>query len=188
MSAYITQLDILGFDGGAAAWTSKVNTVEEGGGGGGAMSAACFTLSDTAWWENEVDWYRVEATTFVDNTIRLDYGRRAFNEVWDIEDHSVTLTVTSEYEGLFPDSITFRLVGECSGKGDDNGIYLYTPLQTAFIVYDNETSIDAWTDEREEISPYDPYDSGEVTRLLTYPEGSSGLHHIYIQYATSGGI
>lgn len=45
MSAYITRLDILGFGGSVAAWTRKVNTIEEGvGSGSNAMSAECFTL------------------------------------------------------------------------------------------------------------------------------------------------
>lgn len=122
MSAYITKLDMLGFDGGTAAWTSKVNTVEEGGGGGvGAMSSSVFTL-DTS----PLDWgsfVRVESAAFINGTIRL-HDELFENEGWPSRVYHLRMDVTSEFAGRYPDSVTVHFVG-CLISGEYRNPYQF---------------------------------------------------------------
>lgn len=112
MSAYITQLDILGFDDGVAAWTQKVNTVEEGGGGGGAMSETCFTL-DTSVLSDWGIFERIEGETaaYLPNQIRLN-GDVWPNDGSPVYVYHLTMTVTPEYAGRQPESITVHFIGD----------------------------------------------------------------------------
>jgi len=228
MSAYITQLDILGFDGSAAAWTQKVNAVETGG-GGGAMSAAVFTLSNTTlesrFYEEinppnppvtyEYTWWNVDTAAFLSDRIQYYCDRRQLdpgsNSLWDKESNFVRLTVTSEYTGRFPDSLTFRFEGRfIDYLGEDNGIYLFiTNTGINVQAYDiNDVVLGSWEIDLYEVGYYPGgadkvIDSGSNVILLTYPTTRiiydeefnaieipyecPGLHHIEFSFSSVEG-
>lgn len=210
MSAYITQLDILGFDGGTAAWTQKVNTVEEGG-GGAAMSAACFTLSDYPL-EDEFD--RVSVSAFLDDQIIGHYDRK-LRETWCVEQYGCSLTATQAYEGIYPDSVTFQITGAFERERE----YMFTPVYLSLLLYDDQEVVlgsweggfdsGSWVGEwegREDTFGFDLlFDSGSVVLPLIYPitqqvwdEGleewveepyqSSGLYRVVFSFNSSDPI
>lgn len=168
MSAYITQLDILGFNGSVAAWTSKVNTVEEGGGGGGAMSASCFTLSTSS--SNE-EWTQTETAKFLSDRIKLN------KEVLNVGiTFYLTMTVTSEFSGLFPESITLHYSGDdFAGAGVQQFDFAVDTLDS-----NGDSLAQTSLSYGSGYSEFDPPLDTEFTLSLVYPEGSSGFYKIVI--------
>ncbi len=122
-SGYITQLDILGFGGGSGVWTNKVNTVEPGG--VGSMNASCFTIdTDTSWvFGNTV----IDSAEFQGQRIRCHRKQNIYEEI-EYEGCFVRLSVTPEFSGLKPDSLTITYT---------EGVFEYdSPWVLRITVYD----------------------------------------------------
>jgi hypothetical protein len=178
MSIYLLKLEIPGFGGGVASWMQKVNTIESGGIGSGAMSEDCFTLNDDYASILSDGYTLVSSGGFIDGTIAgysfdkyLDYGEASYS----VSHNVLELMVTPEFDGLFPDSITFHSAGAIGPEG----IY-YNPHISVYY-FDQDTWYTLYSEDTE---PEIEYDTGELVLPLVYNEGSEGFKGFVIVYNT----
>lgn len=179
MSAFITKLDIVGFGGSVAQWKNKINTIESGSGGANSMSSECFSLGT-----DPLRHTQTEVAEFLSDRVKLNC------DVWEqtgSPDFSstvkfyLTMTVTAEFSGLFPDSIEFGYTGDSF-----SGYNINNTIGFSLIAYDSSDSslgehiVDYGT-LHGNLPPLDI----EFALPLVYSEGSGGLHYIRVVDAST---